>query len=151
MTFLKGTLLCATKTENSYSKSVEGFLQPIAVRCCYLKQKWALIILILFSAMWGFHDRLLTLRKALHSLLTSGDIWPAIYRRWRLQSHIYNTQFGLILDETEWQEEWKSVLKLASSEPRHPSNASTGSSGIVKPLLMYAGIIIFYLFSCGNY
>lgn len=80
--------------------------------------------------MWGFHDRLLTLRKALHSLMTSGDIWPAIYRRWRLTSHLYNTQFGLILDETEWQEEWKSVLKLASSEPRHPSNASSnGSSG----------------------
>ena len=78
--------------------------------------------------MWGFHDRLLTLRKALHSLLTSGDIWPALYRRWRLQSHLYNTQFGLILDESEWQEEWKSVLKLASSEPRHPSNASSNSS-----------------------
>lgn len=74
--------------------------------------------------MWGFHDRLLTLRKALHSLLTTGNIWPALYRRWRLTSHLYNTQFGLILDETEWQEEWKSVVKLASSEPRHPSNGS---------------------------
>ena len=78
--------------------------------------------------MWGFHDRLLTLRKALHALLTSGDIWPAIYRRWRFQSHLYNTQFGLILDETEWQDEWKSVLKMASSEPRHPSNASSSGS-----------------------
>ena len=69
--------------------------------------------------MWGFHDRLLTLRKALHSLLTSGDIWPAIYRRWRFQSHLYNTQFGLIMSEAEWEDEWKSVLKLASSEPRN--------------------------------
>lgn len=82
----------------------------------------------LVSAMWGFHDRLLTLRKALHALLTNGDIWPAIYRRWRFQSHLYNTQFGLILNETEWQEEWRSVLKLASSEPRHPSNASSSSN-----------------------
>ena len=31
-------------------------------------------------AMWGFHDRLLTLRKALHTLLSQGDMWPAIYR-----------------------------------------------------------------------
>ena len=69
--------------------------------------------------MWGFHDRLLTLRKALHSLLTSGDIWPAIYRRWRFQSHLYNTQFGLIMSEAEWEDEWKSVLKLASTEPRN--------------------------------
>ena len=75
-------------------------------------------------AMWGFHDRLLTLRKALHTLLTQGNMWPALYRRWRFQSHLYNTQFGLILNEAEWQDEWKSVLKLASSEPRHPSNAS---------------------------
>jgi OTU domain-containing protein 7 len=79
-------------------------------------------------AMWGFHDRLLTLRKALHTLLTNGDIWPAIYRRWRLQSHLYNTQFGLVLSEAEWQDEWKSVLKLASSEPRHPSTTSSNSS-----------------------
>ena len=78
--------------------------------------------------MWGFHDRLLTLRKALHTLLTQGNMWPAIYRRWRFQSHLYNTQFGLILNEAEWQDEWKSVLKLASSEPRHPSNASNSSS-----------------------
>ena len=57
-----------------------------------------------------------------------GNMWPAIYRRWRFQSHLYNTQFGLILNEAEWQDEWKSVLKLASSEPRHPSNASNSSS-----------------------
>ena len=32
---------------------------------------------------------------------------------------MYNTQFGLIMSEVEWEEEWKSVLKLASSEPRN--------------------------------
>ena len=41
--------------------------------------------------MWGFHDRLLTLRKALHSFLTTGPSRHALWRRWRWQiarSHI---------------------------------------------------------------
>ena len=38
---------------------------------------------------------------------------------YRFQSHLYNTQFGLIMSEAEWEDEWKSVLKLASSEPRN--------------------------------
>lgn len=61
--------------------------------------------------MWGFHDRLLTLRKALHSFLTYSDSRHAIYRRWRWQSHLQNLQFGLTLSEREWEEEWNSVLR----------------------------------------
>jgi len=77
--------------------------------------------------MWGFHDRLLTLRKALHVFLSCSPAAAAIYRRWRLQCHQQNTQFGLILSEREWMEEWKSVLRLASSEPRHTSSTSSSS------------------------
>ena len=39
-------------------------------------------------------------------------------------------QYGLTLSEREWSDEWRSVLRLASSEPRHSSlsGATTASS-----------------------
>jgi len=72
--------------------------------------------------MWGFHDRLLTLRKALYTFLTSGQTVDAIYRRWRWSAAQQNYQSGLSLTESEWSEEWSSVLRLASTEPRTNSN-----------------------------
>ena len=78
--------------------------------------------------MYGFHDRLLTLRKALHTFLSIGEASSAIYRRWRWQSHIQNMQYGLILTEKEWEEEWEMILRLASTEPRSSSSSSSNSS-----------------------
>ena len=78
--------------------------------------------------MYGFHDRLLTLRKALHTFLSIGDVSSAIYRRWRWQSHMQNMQYGLILTEKEWEEEWDMILRLASTEPRSSSSSSSYSS-----------------------
>ena len=78
--------------------------------------------------MYGFHDRLLTLRKALHTFLSIGDVSSAIYRRWRWQSHMQNMQYGLILTEKEWEEEWEMILRLASTEPRSSSSSSSYSS-----------------------
>ena len=72
--------------------------------------------------MWGFHDRLLTLRNALYTFLTSGQAVDAIYRRWRWQAAQQNYQSGLSLTESEWSEEWNSVLRLASTEPRTNTN-----------------------------
>jgi len=72
--------------------------------------------------MWGFHDRLLTLRKALYTFLTSGQTVDAIYRRWRWQAAQQNYQSGLSLTESEWSDEWNSVLRLASTEPRTNTN-----------------------------
>ncbi|XP_013777738.2 OTU domain-containing protein 7B-like isoform X2 [Limulus polyphemus] len=68
--------------------------------------------------MWGFHDRLLTLRKALHSLLTHSRFTQAFYRRWRWQTALLNKETGLVYCEQEWQREWQDLLKMASSEPR---------------------------------
>ncbi|KAJ8304103.1 hypothetical protein KUTeg_017686 [Tegillarca granosa] len=42
----------------------------------------------------------------------------ALYRRWRFQQTLVNQQSGLILSEDEWQKEWNSILKLASTTPR---------------------------------
>ncbi|XP_054714358.1 OTU domain-containing protein 7B-like [Uloborus diversus] len=71
--------------------------------------------------MWGYHDRLLTLRKALHSLLTNSSYTDAFYRRWRWQTALQNKEAGLILCEEEWEKEWINLLKLSSSEPRQSS------------------------------
>lgn len=38
--------------------------------------------------------------------------------RWRWQQSMQNLQAGLVYCETEWEREWESILKLASTEPR---------------------------------
>ena len=71
--------------------------------------------------MWGFHDRLLTLRKTLYTFLTTSPAVDSIYRRWRWHCAQQNSQSGLALTEDEWSEEWSSVLRLASPDPRTSS------------------------------
>ncbi|CAL1300387.1 unnamed protein product [Larinioides sclopetarius] len=68
--------------------------------------------------MWGFHDRLLTLRKALHNLLSNSAFTEAFYRRWRWQVSLQNKEAGLVYCEDEWKKEWQTLLKMASTEPR---------------------------------
>uniref|UniRef100_A0A914UQL9 ubiquitinyl hydrolase 1 n=1 Tax=Plectus sambesii TaxID=2011161 RepID=A0A914UQL9_9BILA len=68
--------------------------------------------------MWGFHDRLLILRKALYLILTKGSRRHALWRRWRWQQHYANKQAGLIYSETEWRDEWTNLVRLASPQPR---------------------------------
>ena len=51
---------------------------------------WRCIIV----GMWGFHDRRLTLRKALSNFMTSGEHRNAIYRRWRWQQTQVNAKSG---------------------------------------------------------
>lgn len=68
--------------------------------------------------MWGFHDRLLTLRRALHSALLKSTFTEAFYRRWRWQTTLQNKEAGLVYCEEEWSKEWKNLLQMASTEPR---------------------------------
>ncbi|KAK6631493.1 hypothetical protein RUM44_006020 [Polyplax serrata] len=71
--------------------------------------------------MWGFHDRLLTLRKALHEFLSSSDCRDALWRRWRWQLTRLNAEAGLVYTEEEWCKEWNSIVSMASSQPRNSS------------------------------
>lgn len=80
--------------------------------------------------MWGFHDRLLTLRKALHALLINGKYTNSFYRRWKWQTSLQNREAGLILCEEEWEREWQSLLKMASTEPRVRAHSDTKGSGL---------------------
>jgi OTU domain-containing protein 7 len=68
--------------------------------------------------MWGFHDRLLTLRKALYNFLTNSECQAALWRRWRWQQTQLNSQAGLVYSECEWQKEWDSIVNMASTAPR---------------------------------
>lgn len=45
--------------------------------------------------MWGFHDRGLTLRRAMYMLLSKSPYTPLFYRRWRWQTHFQNMKTGL--------------------------------------------------------
>lgn len=68
--------------------------------------------------MWGFHDRLLTLRKALHGFMTGSECREALWRRWRWQQTRLNSEAGFVYSEEEWRREWESIVNMASTEPR---------------------------------
>jgi OTU domain-containing protein 7 len=68
--------------------------------------------------MWGFHDRLLTLRKALHGFMTGSECREALWRRWRWQQTRLNAEAGFVYSEDEWRKEWESIVNMASTEPR---------------------------------
>lgn len=69
-------------------------------------------------AMWGIHDRQLTLRNALHHTLTKASYKDYLCRRWRWQQTLVNQQSGLVFSEAEWKAEWENILRLASPSPR---------------------------------
>lgn len=82
--------------------------------------------------MWGFQDRLLTLRKALYCTLTSHLAKGAIKRRWRLQQWEKNINAGgLLYSEDEWEKEWQEVLRIASTQRRldHEQKAAESRKG----------------------
>lgn len=73
-------------------------------------------------AIWGFHDRLLTLRTALHAFFANNLHSESLYRRWRWQQMIFNEQIGLHFDELQWAKEWQTVVDMSSTEPRNSGN-----------------------------
>ncbi|XP_061172306.1 uncharacterized protein LOC133181745 isoform X2 [Saccostrea echinata] len=85
-------------------------------------------------AMWGIHDRQLMLRKELYETLTKKPYRHALYRRWRWQQTLQNEEAGLIFSEEEWQTEWNSVLKLASTKPRLLPGIRRNSSCCDSPI-----------------
>lgn len=70
--------------------------------------------------MWGFHDRLLTLRGALFNLLTNDPCRDALWRRWRWQQSKMNAEANFVYSEEEWSKEWEGIVSMASTEPRKP-------------------------------
>lgn len=76
--------------------------------------------------MWGFHDRKLTLRTALHNLLSRGEYRDALWRRWRFQQTKLNKQAGFVYSDYEWAKEWDEIVVMASPEPRQ----STGGESV---------------------
>lgn len=78
-------------------------------------------------AMWGFHDRKLTLRTALHNLLSHGEYRDALWRRWRFQQTKLNKQAGFVYSDYEWAKEWDEIVVMASPEPRQSSSSSSES------------------------
>ncbi|XP_015592700.1 OTU domain-containing protein 7B isoform X2 [Cephus cinctus] len=69
--------------------------------------------------MWGFHDRLLTLREALHTTLSKGEYRHALFRRWKWRQMGLNAAAGLAYTEAEWSSEWQTIVEMASANPRN--------------------------------
>lgn len=78
-------------------------------------------------AMWGFHDRKLTLRAALHNVLSKGEYRDAIWRRWRFHQCRLNKLAGFVYSEVEWAKEWEEIVAMASPEPRNSTKGSAAS------------------------
>ena len=51
-----------------------------------------LLLWKLDTGIWGFHDRRLTLRKALCTMLTEGNVKDAFRWRWRYRQSQINKQ-----------------------------------------------------------
>ena len=69
--------------------------------------------------MWGFHDRELILRTALHRLLTAGVEKEGVWRRWKHQTGLRNKEAGgLTFSDDEWAFEWAEIVRIATSKPR---------------------------------
>ncbi|XP_033341961.1 OTU domain-containing protein 7B [Megalopta genalis] len=64
--------------------------------------------------MWGFHDRLLTLREALHNTLAKGEYRHALLRRWKWRQMGLNAAAGLSYTDAEWLTEWQTIVDMAS-------------------------------------
>ena len=97
--------------------------------------------------MWGFHDHSLSMRKALNETLITSKPNNSLYRRWRwtqsvqnkkvtenlvekknsIRNYSYFFQYGLVFSEQEWDDEWKSLLRLSSAEPRISQTKSSDS------------------------
>lgn len=70
--------------------------------------------------MWGIPDSSLILRTAVHKFLTSSKEAVGVQRRWRFQTELnYQRHGGFTLNDSEWDEEWKEILRIARSEGRH--------------------------------
>ncbi|KAJ6636332.1 OTU domain-containing protein 7B [Pseudolycoriella hygida] len=82
-------------------------------------------------AMWGFHDRKLTLRSALHKVLFKGEYRDAIWRRWRFQQTRLNKNAGFVYSEIEWAKEWEEIVAMASPEPRHSEKGASRRRSVV--------------------
>ncbi|EFN78874.1 OTU domain-containing protein 7B [Harpegnathos saltator] len=74
--------------------------------------------------MWGFHDRLLTLREALHNTLTKGEYRHALFRRWKWRQTGLNAAAGLSYTDSEWLSEWQSIVDMASPTVRNQTATS---------------------------
>lgn len=73
--------------------------------------------------MWGFHDRLLTLREALHNTLAKGEYRHALFRRWKWRQMGINADADLSYTEAEWLSEWQSIVDMASPTVRNQTTS----------------------------
>lgn len=67
-------------------------------------------------AMWGFHDRHLTLRHAVHHRLIHDNL--AFHRRWLYQCLNDQKSQGFTLTEDESNQEWSEICNLSFPTPK---------------------------------
>ena len=95
--------------------------------------------------MWGFQDRDHILRRAVaHACFnTEGNTF---YRRWQYNREQENLQFGLQLEQLQWQREWEIVVNQASAEVPARGNLDSLkefhifvlANVLRRPVVMYA-------------
>ena len=80
--------------------------------------------------MWGIPDSSLILRSAVHKFLLSSSEASEVKKRWRFQTELnYQRHGGFTLNDSEWDEEWKEILRIARSESRYTTDSKMLSPG----------------------
>ncbi|XP_077284712.1 OTU domain-containing protein 7A-like isoform X2 [Arctopsyche grandis] len=94
--------------------------------------------------LWGFHDRLLTLRKLLHNALLYAPWRHALQRRWRWTQTRQHLQSGLVLSASEWEAEWSALVARAA-----PANHSLEEIHVFalahtlrRPIIVIADVLL---------
>ena len=68
--------------------------------------------------MWGFQDRANILRNAVSKAVSHASSKSnTLYQRWHYNKHLECQQQGYRLEPPQWQREWETVVRQASSDP----------------------------------
>ena len=95
--------------------------------------------------MWGFHDRIYSLRRAVYEAVMNYKE-NSLYRRWRLWQEKEIQLVGLRLDQSQWARKWDMVSKQVSlQQTSHGMLESTDQFHVFvlanvlrRPIIMYA-------------
>ena len=96
--------------------------------------------------MWGFQDRANILRNAVSQAVAHAGNTNTLFDRWRHNKTMECRQQGYELEPRQWQQEWQTVVRQASSDPTATStlysleefHVFVLANVLRRPVIMYA-------------
>ena len=97
--------------------------------------------------MWGFHDRANILRNAVSQAVSHASCGEnTLYQRWQYNKQLESQQQGYQLEPRQWQHEWETIVRHASSDPTATAtlysleefHVFVLANVLQRPVIMYA-------------